>query len=184
MTALSRALALLALLLPTTALAKPTEAQRRWVDLQVGTHVTLADSARFSEENDRVRLSASASVYLLEDLAVGVRGRFGVPGDPAHSYEVLATASYDFLRIPLAHLFAGAGLGYYWREVWGSDWVFNDDGFCANLETGLRFAFSRWIVPAVVFTYALSHSQHHERNSSYPEWTHGLLAGVTLSVAF
>jgi hypothetical protein len=167
------------LLSPSLSLA--TEPERRWVDLSVGTHLALADSAELHEENDRLRISTSAGFFVLDNLTVGIRGRFGVPAEDSESYEAMATTSYSFLRVPLAYVFAGAGLGYYWREVRGSDWVFHDDGFTANIDLGLSLAFSRWIAPAVVFTYALSHSKHHEINSSYPAWTHGLLAGVTVS---
>jgi hypothetical protein len=178
---MKRFLMILIVLLLNPSLALAREHDRRWVDLSVGTHLALADSAELHEENDRLRISTSAGFFVRDNLTVGIRGRFGVPAGRSESYEAMATTTFSFLRVPLANVFAGAGLGYYWREVRGSDWVFHDDGFTANLDVGLSLAFSRWIAPAVVFTYALSHSKHNDINSSYPAWTHGLLAGVTLS---
>ncbi len=133
-------------------------------------------------------VSFGGGYYIDDDIRVDLGGAADL-SDSADAYEVYARAATHH-HLPFVRAFAGVRAGYYWIEARGGDYIFNDRGPRAAFDLGFRLAFARppdasiFLEPSIALSFAVSHSTHNDRNSSYPEWTRGLALGLTLPITF
>ena len=171
------------LLLATPAAAAGEEGL--W-EVRIGSDLVLDDTGRLADEAQPVRVSVGAGLYATDHLVLGARARLGVGsageggGQEDSRWEALAIGT-GLWSVAAVELVGTVGLGYYSEELGGSDWTFDDRGPILAVEGGLRLPLHRRIRPELVASYTLSHSQHHERNTSYPEWTHAVMAGLAFA---
>ncbi|MBI2895123.1 MAG: hypothetical protein HYY06_16320 [Deltaproteobacteria bacterium] len=145
------------------------------LELQAGAQLTLNDTARFSNEEPPLLMGLAGGFYLTDNLRLAVAGKFDLDANSSHT-ELQGSATY-FLDLRLVTLFAGLGVGRYWREVGGQDWTFDDQGFLASLDGGVRVRLVGPLSASAVFTYSLAESRHED-----PVWAHAARAGLALSL--
>lgn len=89
--------------------------------------------------------------------------------------------TYD---LPYVDPFLALGGGYYKKEIWGSDWVFNDRGFTGHAGAGLEIALLQELGVTVHASYVLNHSSKHDINLTSPEWIKMAMVGSDLVFHF
>ncbi len=155
--------------------------------VRVAVERSMADSAELADEQPAMQVSLVGGYFIRDDLEIAIGGSADVLDDAADTYVAFAQVA-AYTRAPLIRPFVAAGAGYYWTEVRGSDYVFNDRGARFSADAGFHLAIpyrsgTRFIVePSMYVSYDLSHSIHHARNSSYPAWTHALWIGVAIAM--
>lgn len=165
---------------------------------------TGAEAKEFKKLGFNVRMGPVFNVYdsdegtygaplALLHLAIGHRPlkylNFGVGAD----LDVVDNASdmhrvYGFVRgeyrVPLVKVFLGMGAGYWFKEIWGSDWQYVDDGFSGSVDLGFDMEFFKFFAVSAYGKYLFNRSHHDKTNSTSDKWVHNVMVGADFVVRF
>lgn len=143
------------------------------VELEAGAQMAVSDTAQLSDQEPGFLLTLAGGVYAARNVRLAIEGRFDLADDARH-HELLGTATY-FVDLRLFELFAGLGVGRYWRDLDGPG--FSDQGFVIGVDGGARFGLAGPLSASVIVSHTLSESQHDD-----PVWAHATQVGAAISL--
>lgn len=143
------------------------------VELEAGAQMAVSSSAQLANEDPPFLMTLAGGFYPSRSVRLALDGHFDL--DPqARRDEVLGTVTY-FLDLHLAQLFAGLGVGRYWRDLDGPS--FSDEGFIIGVQAGARIDLVGPIAASVLVSHTFAESQHDD-----PVWAQSTQVGATLSL--
>jgi hypothetical protein len=172
---------------------RATQAGR--IEVHAGASYEWATSAQLSDETPQGLITFGGGYFPVADVGVGLGGSVGILSPDSQAFresssQELYASVTAFYRLPLVRAFSGLRAGAYHVEVDEGDAIFRDWGPRLALDLGLRLALPRspdaavFVEPAVVLSLVVSHSRHHENNSSYPAFPVAALVGISVPVTF
>lgn len=162
-----------ALLGTATEASAQDESMALAVELEAGAQMAVMDNAQLSEEGPGFLMTLAGGLYPTRNVRLAIEGRFDLADDARH-HELLGTATY-FVDLHLVELFAGLGVGRYWRDLDGPN--FSDEGFLVGVDGGVRFGLVGPLSASVLVSHTISESQHDD-----PVWTHATQVGAAVSL--
>jgi len=143
------------------------------VELEAGAQMALSDSAQLSDEEPSFLMTLGGGLYPTRNVRLALEGRFDLAEGMRH-HELMGTATY-FVDLRLFEVFAGLGVGRYWRDLDGPG--FSDEGFVIGVDGGARVGLVGPLSASVIVSHTIAESQHDD-----PVWTHATQVGMAVSL--
>lgn len=143
------------------------------VELEAGAQMALSDSAQLAEQEPGFLMTLGGGIYPTENVRLAIEGRFDLADGMRH-HELLGTATY-FVDLRLFEVFAGLGVGRYWRDLDGPG--FSDEGFVFGIDGGARIGLVGPLSASLSIAHTISESHHDD-----PVWTHATQVGLAVSL--
>ena len=143
------------------------------VELEAGAQMAVSDSAQMSDEDPPFLMTIAGGFYPSRNVRIALEGRFDLAESARHN-QVLGTATY-FVDLRLVEIFAGLGVGRYWRDLDGPG--FSDEGFVIGVDAGARFGLAGPLSASVILAHTIAESQHED-----PVWAHATQVGAAISL--
>jgi hypothetical protein len=143
------------------------------VELEAGAQMALSDSAQLADQEPSFLMTLGGGLYPTRNVRLALEGRFDLAEEMRH-HELLGTATY-FVDLRLFEVFAGLGVGRYWRDLDGPG--FSDEGFVIGMEGGARVGLVGPLSGSVFVSHTIAESQHDD-----PVWTHATQVGLAVSL--
>lgn len=143
------------------------------VELEAGAQVAISNSAQLAEQDPPFLMTVAGGFYPSRSVRLAIEGHFDLEDDSRRT-ELSGTATY-FLDLRVVEVFAGLGVGRYWRDLDGP--MFSDQGFIIGIDAGARFGLVGPISASVLVGHTIAESQHGN-----PVWAQATQVGAALSL--